>query len=68
MAAIRQKVSSRIERLLKSKALNDDQLLHLLFIFSREEDVKITRNQARRLLRLEKYSDATINQVVRYRD
>lgn len=64
----RHKIVTRVEKLIKDKALTEDQLLHLLYIFSREDKVKITANQTRRLFRLEKYSDDTIKNVLQFLD
>lgn len=68
LSAIQQKVASRIEKLLREKRLNENQLLHLLYIFSREEKVKITRSQNCRLLRIERYGEDTINRVTQFLD
>lgn len=68
LSATQQRVASRIEKLLREKRLNENQLLHLLYIFSREEKVKITRSQNCRLLRIERYSEDTINRVTQFLD
>ena len=68
LVASQQKVASRIEKLVREKRLSEDQLLHLLYIFSREEKVKITRSQNCRLLRLERYGEDTIKKVTQFLD
>lgn len=40
--------------------------MHMMWIFSQEDNVKITRNMTRRLLRLEKYSEPTIQKVMAF--
>lgn len=59
----RKHVAEKIESLIRQRKMGDDQLLHLMWLFAQEENIKITRSQTRRLLRLEKYSDETIKKV-----
>jgi hypothetical protein len=68
LAATQQKVAKRIEKLLREKRMNDNQLLHLLYIFSREEKVKITRSHHCRLLRVERYGEETLKNVIQFLD
>jgi|JI10StandDraft_1071094.scaffolds.fasta_scaffold22723_1 hypothetical protein len=53
-SSARQKIAMRIEKLTKQKALSEDQLLHLQFIFSRDDSVKILADRTRRLFRIDK--------------
>lgn len=53
-SSARQKIAKRIEKLTKEKALSEDQLLHLQFIFSRDDSVKILADRTRRLFRIDK--------------
>ena len=62
----RQRLAKHIDGLVRQKRISKDQLLHLMWIFSQEENVKITRNMTRRLLRLEKYSEETIKKVTAF--
>jgi len=60
----RKHVAEKIETLIRQKKMGDDQLMHLMWLFAQEENIKITRSQTRRLLRLEKYSEETIKKVI----
>lgn len=60
----RKNVAEQIESLIRERKMGEDEMLHLMWIFAQEENVKITRSNHRRLLRLEKYSDETIQKVM----
>lgn len=64
--SVRRGIAKDINDLVRQRQITEDQLLHLMWIFSQEENVKITRNMTRRLLRLEKYSEATIQKVTAF--
>ncbi len=64
MSIERKHVAEQIESLIRQKKLGETQLLHLMWIFSHEDNIKITRNENRRLLRLEKYNDDTLKKVI----
>jgi len=62
----RKRIANQIDGLIRQKRISEDQLLHLMWLFAQEENVKITRNMSRRLLRLEKYSEETIKKVTKF--
>ena len=62
----RKRIANQIDGLIRQKRISEEQLLHLMWLFSQEENVKITRNMTRRLLRLEKYSEKTIKKVTKF--
>jgi hypothetical protein len=64
MSIERKSVADKIETLIRQKRLSDDQLLHLMWIFAQEENVKISRSETCRLLLLERYNDDTIKKVM----
>jgi hypothetical protein len=64
--AERKRIAKQIDGLIRQRRISEDQLLHLMWLFSQEENVKITRNMTRRLLRLEKYSENTIKKVTNF--
>lgn len=66
MSIERKHVAEQIENLIRQKKLGEQQLLHLMWIFAQEENVKITRSENRRLLRLEKYTDDTLKKVMEF--
>lgn len=59
----RKQIGERIETLLRQKKITEHQQNHLLWIFEQEGNVKFTRDETRRLFRLDNYTDETIEKV-----
>lgn len=59
-------VGRKIERFIRERRFSERELLHLLWIFNKDQSVKITRNFSRRLLRLEKYGESTLDELEKF--